>query len=174
MQMSTADLISLGLGAVSIILGIFSLFLGGIAIYQAFLYKKIQERQDKIQEIFLKEQRLNLTYACVRIHELHRQLMPNTKINLRKDRASIYATSEFNLIKTSVDLSEIKDLLLDVMRSYYCDSVVEKLEMMDIHEGDKVCEITLRCQNKIERLRNIIAVNEQLERYGLYLSLVID
>ena len=40
--------------------------------------------------------------------------------------------------------------------------------------GGKICEITLRSEKVADDLKNIIAVNNESEKYGLYVSLMVE
>lgn len=164
--MNTSDLLSLGLGILSVILG-------GIAICQALMYKKLQEKQEKTQEIFHKEQRLNLTYACIRNREIYNKVFHNGAVSLRKDCVSIFSTSKFNYPRVFNNLSDIEDLIMQVTKSCYCNNLIENITMVDIHKGDKICDITLRYEAEMELLKTIIRINEELDKYGLYLSFII-
>lgn len=160
--------------SVSLTLGIGSAVLGLVAICQAAFYKREQERQALIQEAFLKEQRINLTYACIRNRIMYRQVCRKGIVSLRKDRALIYATSAFYSSHISENIDEIESLLRRALKNCYTSGIVDELKRSDIHQGDFIYEAFLRSESDTDYLKNIIAVNDELEKYGLYLSLMVE
>lgn len=62
---------------------------------------------------------------------------------------------------------------MQVTKSCYCNNLIENITMFDIHKGDKICDITLRSEAEMDLLNTIIRINEELDKYGLYLSFVI-
>lgn len=159
---------------ISICLGLLSVGLALYAIGQAYFYKKQQDKQALVQEAFLKEQRINMSYACIRNREIHRRICDNNGVILRKDKAIIYATSDFGSQYISNNWDQIKEFLIDILKKSACSHVYETINSSGLHQGDRICEVTLRRETTTEDLRKIIEMNEELGHYGLYVSLMIE
>ena len=165
--LSSSEQISIGLGVLSVLLGV-------LAISQAFFYKKEQERQAKVQDAFLREQRINMSYACIRNREIYRNTCTGNKVILRKDRAILYATSSFRPNYVYKNLDEIKKLLKEVLKDCYTTGIISALEKHDINKGDVIHVVNIRSECDLNYLNRILEANDSLEEYGLYLSLMIE
>lgn len=166
-MLTSAEQISLGLGILSVVLGT-------IAIIQAFYYKKEQDRQAKVQDVFLREQRINTAFSCIRNRDIHRLTLNRGDVILRKDRAVIFATSTFDPDIIDQNMGQIEDYLSQVLKDNYSSKVISAIRMHDIRLGDNIAEVTLRRECGLEDLNMIIEVNKKLDKYGLYISLLIE
>lgn len=165
--LTISELLSLGLGLLSVVLGT-------IAIVQALIYKREQERQAGVQDAFLREQRINMAFSCIRNREILRIVRNKGTITLRKDRAVIFATSTFRSNTIDQHLGDIKELLSMVLKDCYSNSVVSSIKKHDKHQGDNIAVVTLRRECDLKDLDQILEVNEKLDKYGLYVSLLIE
>jgi hypothetical protein len=159
--------VSLGLGILSVVLGLF-------AIKQAHFYKKEQDRQAKIQDAFLREQRINMAFSSIRTREIYEKMFKKGKIILRKDRAVIYATSAFRPDTVLKNLDEINELLREVLKNCYIEGVNSEIINRDIYQGDVIHEVNIRNECNEDYLKQILEVNKALEKYGLYLSVIFE
>lgn len=155
-------------------LGLLSVALGTIAIIQALLYKREQERQARVQDAFLKEQRINMAYSCIRNRMIYRTVHGKENIILRKDHAVIFATSSFHSRNIDQHLDDIKELLSTVLKNCYSNNIIASIKKHDIHLGDTVAVVTLRRECDLLDMSQVLEVNEKLDKYGLYLSLLIE
>ena len=164
--LTNSERLSLGLGLLSVVLGT-------IAIVQAFFYKREQERQARVQDVFLREQRINMAFSCIRNREMHRIICNEGTITLQKDSAVIFATSSFHSNSIDQHLDEIKELLSIVLKDCYSNSVINSIKKHDINLGDNIAEVTFRRECDLTDLDQILEVNGKLDKYGMYMSLLI-
>jgi len=71
-------------------------------------------------------------------------------------------------------MGQIEDYLSQVLKDNYSSTVISAIRMHDIHLGDNIAEVTLRRECGLEDLNMIIEVNKKLDKYGLYISLLIE
>ena len=140
----------------------------------SFFLQKRTRKTSKVQDSFLREQRINMAFSSIRIREIHRNVFDKGKIILRKDRAVIFSTSSFRSDDNDQYLEEIEKLLTEVLKNCYSNRVIMAICEHNIHLGDKVAEVNLRHECGLKDLRLVLDVNKKLEKYGLYLSLLIE
>lgn len=80
-MLTSSERLSLGLGLLSVVLGT-------IAIVQAFFYKREQERQARVQDVFLREQRINMAFSCIRNREMYRIIRNKESSAMQKSEKS--------------------------------------------------------------------------------------
>lgn len=154
---------------VSIILGIISVFLGILALWQARKYKKLADSVTSDQDVILREVREMSTFFAVMLRNIDNEINNPSKVVLHKDELYVWKNRNYK----PCDVSEIIDKIVaefpGIMKEAYIEKIAAHLNRDDLF--DKMIVVTLRHQYEKQDLAKIRILNEKFEKYGISLGL---
>lgn len=165
--MSNTDVISIGLGVVSV-------FLGGYAVWQSWKYKKLGDKIDSDQKQIMEAIHNNALYSAVEIRHINEMISADSNVlNLHKDTLFIYKTNKYKACNSSEVIDKLNKELPKVLKQTYIDSIMASLNLADEDIG-RVGMVTLRYQYEIEDLNKIKELNDIFSEDGILFEINIS
>lgn len=162
--MSITDIISIGLGGISV-------FLGGYAVWQSWKYKMLGDKIERDQKHILQAIRDNSVYSAVEIrHKNEMNATNSNSLNLHKDKLYVYKTSKYKSCNLSEVIDKLNRELPRILKQTYIDSIVASLNLED--EDIEIISIaTLRHQYEKEDLYKIDELNHIFSEDGIWFEI---
>ncbi len=165
--MDITDIISIGLGFVSV-------FLGGYAVWQSWKYKKLGDKIGGDQKQIMQAIHDNSIYSAVEIRHINETIATHaTIINLHKDKLYVYKTSKYKSCNASAIIDKLNKELPKILKQTYIDSIMASLNLED-KDTEKIGIVTLRHQYDKEDLHKIRELNDIFYEDGISFEIRIS
>lgn len=158
--MKATDYISIGLGILSVILGI-------LALFQSHKYKVLSDKVSSDQEFIFRQIQYFSYYMGIKTRNIARQTSSNPdKISLCKDELYIWKNRNFRACNTADIISRIYEEFPTIIHPLRIDHLAALLNT-DNMPDDRPIVIHLSHQCSIEDLVKIRDLNNDFEEYGI-------
>lgn len=165
--MDVTDVISIGLGVISV-------FLGGYAVWQSWKYKKLGDKIENDKEQIMRAIHNNALYSAVKIRHINEMMAVDPNIvNLHKDKLCIYKTNKYKVCNLSEVIDKLNRELPKVLKQTNIDSIMASLNLADEDTGI-VGIVTLRKQYEIDDLNKIKELNDIFCKDGISFEINIS
>lgn len=154
---------------VSIILGIISVLLGILALWQARRYKILADSVTSDQDVILREVREMSTFLAVVLRNIDHEINNSDKVVLHKDELYVWKNRNYKPCNISEIIDKIVAEFPDIMKETYIEKIATYLNRDDLF--GKMVVVTLRHQYEKQDLAKIRTLNEKFEEYGISLGL---
>lgn len=143
--MNTTDWISLGLGIISVVLGIYS-------VWQSKRYKDLGDKIEKYKDSTNKIVRERIDFLAMTTREMFEKSYRSNKLNLHKDELYVYKNNNYNACNASDIIDKLNVELPKVLKSTYIESVMAFVNS-DEEINKKIHVATLRYQYNTDDLK---------------------
>ena len=164
--MSMTDIISMCLGAISVLLAIYS-------VWQSWRYKNIGDKINNENEQIINAIRDYSVYSAITIRHINEELtLPVHTVNIHKDELYVFKNSKYKENNINEVIDKLKKELPRVLKQTYIDSIIAKLKSSD-GTTSKVVVVTLRKQYEQKDLEIIKELNDIFYEDGLSFKIII-
>lgn len=165
-EINPSDVISLGLGVLSLVLGITS-------VIQSWKYKKIDEKIDKDREQIINDIQNKSDVVMKELSDLSYKLIHPNAVDLHKDKLRVYKTSKYNARNASDIINKLDRELPIALKQVYINSLAASLNLDNFSVEDNLIDIvTLKHKYKKDDVDKIKELNESFSEDGIRFELV--
>jgi len=163
--MSQTDIISISLGAISVVLGV-------LAIWQSRRYKNLVDKTDKDREQVLNEIREKSGITIVKLRNIDAKIPSSTRIiSLHKDELQVRKNSKYNKRNKSQIINELKDDLPQYLKKSDVNLIKKFLNNESSPESVKV---SLRHEYDVDDLENIKILSNKYYGKGVSFEILFQ
>lgn len=164
--MTTTDYISIGLGIISVVLGIYS-------VWQSKRYKVIGDKIEEYKDLTNKIIREKIDFLAITTREMFEKSYKSNELNLHKDELYIYKNNNYKACNASDIIDKLNVELPKVCKLTYIESVMAFVNL-DEEINKKVHIATLRHQYGMDDLHKIKELNETFLNDGISFEIKIS
>lgn len=157
--MNTTDYISLGLGIISVVLGIYS-------VWQSKRYKDLGDEIEKYKDSTNKIIREKIDILVMTTREMFEKSYRSNKLILYKDELYVYKNNNYKACNASDIIHKLNMELPKVLKPTYIESVIAFVNS-DEEINKKMHVATLRHQYNMDDLNKIEELNETFFKDGI-------
>lgn len=150
--MNTTDYISLGLGIISVVLGIYS-------VWQSKRYKDLGDEIEKYKDSTNKIIREKIDFLAMTTREMFEKSYRSNELIFYKDELYVYKNNNYKACNASDIIDKLNVELPKVLKPTYIESVMAFVNS-DEEINKKMHVVTLRHQYNMDDLNKIEELNE--------------
>ena len=157
-NMGESEIISIGLGVLSLVLGI-------ISIVMAIRYRKVDDKINQITNELQSCEQDKIDYIYVVCREIKKSIGEHKELDLGKDSLCVLITSKYDKKNRQKVLEKLEHICPDILKKTYIQQLIREMNTND--SVGRAIHLTLRNHYNEEDLQKIKNINKEFEDLGL-------